>query len=119
MSIIKKLIAKGIPTSTGIAKGKVLVVFDPYKFDNVEFLSSGNFILVTTYTNPDFEMIMFKCSGFISEKGGVTCHMSIVARELNKPAVVAVEGATKIFKENSELEINGYTGEIFEIKTER
>lgn len=109
---MRKILAKGVPASLGIVTGKIIIVIDPFKFDTSCLLPSESYIMVTKYTNPDFEIIMSRCHGFIGEKGGITNHLSIVARELGRPAIVGVEHATEIFKDGMRVELNATTGEI-------
>ena len=50
-------------------------------------------ILVTEITDPDWEPIMKKAAGIVTERGGRTSHAAIVARELGIPAVVGAKDA--------------------------
>lgn len=112
---MKKILAKGIPASLGTVTGRIIIVKDPFKFNFSRLLPSENYIMVAKYTNPDFGIIMSYCHGFISEKGGITNHLSIVARELGRPAIVGVEHATEIFKDGMRVELNATTGEILAV----
>lgn len=47
-------------------------------------------VLVAEMTTPNHLPMMMKASAFITEKGSVTCHAAIVARELGKPCIVRV-----------------------------
>ena len=47
-------------------------------------------VLVASMTTPDHLPKMMKASAFITEKGSVTCHAAIVAREMGKPCIVRV-----------------------------
>jgi len=51
-------------------------------------------VLVTNMTDPDWEPIMKKAAGIVTNQGGRTCHSAIVARELGIPAVVGCKNAT-------------------------
>ena len=61
-----------------ISSGKVKVLSSPSQHNIFE---KGD-ILVTDNTTPDWEPIMKKSSGIITNKGGRTCHAAIIAREL-------------------------------------
>ncbi|OYT29142.1 MAG: phosphoenolpyruvate--protein phosphotransferase [Thermofilum sp. ex4484_82] len=50
--------------------------------------------------------------GFVTELGGVTSHVSIIARAMGVPAVVAVTGITNLVKNGDLIIVNGYDGTI-------
>ncbi len=45
-------------------------------------------VLVTEITDPDWEPILKRAAGLVTERGGRTSHAAIVARELGIPAIV-------------------------------
>ncbi len=54
-------------------------------------------IIVANITDPDWEPLMKKAAGIITNQGGRTCHAAIVSRELNIPAVIGtINGTEKI-----------------------
>jgi pyruvate,water dikinase len=70
-------------------------------------------------TDPDWEPLMKISSGIITNRGGRTCHASIVARELGVPAIVATLNGTEILKNNQEITLScaeGEIGKIYEYK---
>ena len=69
-------------------------------------------ILVTEMTTPDWEPIMKKSSGIITDKGGRTCHAAIVARELGINAIVGTTNGSKILIDKSEITMSCAEGEI-------
>ena len=72
----------GLGAVKGTATGKAVdVLSNDFKEGDV---------LVATMTTPDHLPKMMKASAFITEKGSVTCHAAIVARELGKPCIVRV-----------------------------
>jgi pyruvate, water dikinase len=73
-------------------------------------------ILVTEMTTPDWEPIMKKSSGIITDKGGRTCHAAIVARELGINAIVGTSNGSKILLDKSEVTMScaeGETGRVY------
>lgn len=90
-----KLSSTGVPTSAGIARGIV-----------------GTEILVCKMTTPQDVPLMMKSKGIITEMGGILSHAAIVCRELKKPCITNVAGATKKLKKGMMIEMNGATGEI-------
>ena len=59
---------------------------------------------------------MRRAAAFISDEGGLTCHAAIVAREMKKPCVVGTKIATKVLRDNDEVEINANHGVIRVLK---
>ena len=76
-------------------------------------------VLVTDMTTPDWEPIMKKSSGIITNKGGKTCHAAIVARELGVNACVGSQVATTTFTQGQSITIScadGDTAKVYEGK---
>ncbi|MBU6471833.1 MAG: phosphoenolpyruvate synthase [Alphaproteobacteria bacterium] len=69
-------------------------------------------ILVAATTTPDWEPVMKKAGGIVTDRGGRTCHAAIVARELGIPAVVGSENATTTLKTGSTVTISCAEGDI-------
>ena len=117
-----RFLAKGLGASSGAALGRA--VFDA---DTAERWGLGGkpVILVRPETNPDDVHGMLKAKGILTSRGGVTSHMVLVARNLNKPCVVGcdalkIELGTKSFSVNDKviregdfISIDGGTGEVF------
>ncbi|NMB66697.1 phosphoenolpyruvate synthase, partial [Candidatus Woesearchaeota archaeon] len=73
-------------------------------------------ILVTIMTNPDMVVTMQKCSGIITDEGGMTAHASIVSREMGIPAVVGTREATSKLKDDNIVTVDGFAGKVYEGK---
>jgi pyruvate,water dikinase len=74
-------------------------------------------VLVTDITDPDWEPIMKRAAGIVTNRGGRTCHAAIIARELGIPAVVGAGDATERLKDGQELTVScaeGDTGFVYE-----
>jgi len=108
----RKIIAKGLGASPGIASGAVKTVRNT---DELDKINEGD-ILVTVMTTPDMVPAMKRADGIITDEGGVTCHAAIVSRELGIPCVVGTGDASKILKENSTVTLDGDKGFVFEGK---
>lgn len=50
--------------------------------------------------------------GFVTETGGITSHTAIVARSLGIPAVIGLEGVTRICATGDRLILDGYSGRL-------
>jgi len=63
-------------------------------------------ILVTIMTNPDFVPYLSKVAGIVTDYGGITCHASIISREMKIPCIVGTKIATQIFKNGDIIKID-------------
>lgn len=106
----KDVIVKGLGASPGVASGLVKIVKDIDELDKIE---DGD-IMVTTMTTPDMVPAMRRASGIITDEGGVTCHASIISRELGIPCVVGTGSATLTLEENTPVTLDGKKGLVFE-----
>ncbi len=50
--------------------------------------------------------------GFVTDRGGMASHTSIIARTLNLPAVLGLEQASKIIRNDDIIIVNGTTGTV-------
>lgn len=92
-------------------KGKVCIIYSEKDFDKFE---KGD-ILVTPMTVPKFMKVIKMANGIITDEGGITCHASIIARELKIPCVVGCKNATKVLKDGDFVRIDGATGNIIKL----
>ena len=97
----------GLPSSKGYYEGPVKIVRG---LSDIGKLVQGD-VLVIPYSDVSWTPLFAKAGAVISESGGILSHCSIIAREYGIPAVVAVEGATRI-NDNTRVIIDGYTGLI-------
>ena len=106
----KNVIVKGLGASPGTASGKVKIILD---IDELDKIKDGD-IMVTTMTTPDMVPAMRRASGIITDEGGVTCHASIISRELGIPCVVGTGSATTTLEENVGVTLDGKKGLVYE-----
>jgi len=113
-----KLEKKGIPLVQGEAVGNRIIcgtariLLSPKE---ASALQNGE-ILVTNFTSPDWDPILKKVAGIITNKGGRTSHASIVAREMGTPAIVGTGNATDIIKDGDLITLScaeGKTGYVY------
>jgi pyruvate,water dikinase len=74
-------------------------------------------ILVTDKTDPDWEPVMKRAAGIITNRGGRTCHAAIVSRELGLPAIVGTLKATEVLHDGQQATIccaEGDTGVVYD-----
>lgn len=107
------LLAKGNAIGSKVASGTARLLKHP---DQREKLKEGD-ILVTENTSPDWDPLLKKAGGVITDRGGRTSHAAIVARELGVPAVVGTGNATQTIKDGETITIScaeGKTGFVYQ-----
>ena len=104
------VLVRGLGASPGMASGTVKIILD---IDELDKIKDGD-IMVTTMTTPDMVPAMRRASGIVTDEGGVTCHASIISRELGIPCVVGTGDATATLEENSGVTLDGKKGLVFE-----
>ncbi len=102
-----KVLSSGISVGEKITTGKIKVLNNI----NEHHLFEEGDILVTKYTTPDWEYLMKKASGLITENGSRTCHSAIISREFGLNAIVGCNMATQIFSNNQNVTICCAEGE--------
>ena len=65
------------------------------------------------YPSDTAQLDLSKVAGFITEEGGVTSHVSIMAKGMGIPALVGVKGILEATAKASQVVFNAATGEIF------
>lgn len=108
------VLVKGLPASPGMAAGKCHVITDPKDIDTFK---EGE-VLVTTMTSPDWVPAMKKAVAIVTDAGGMTCHASIVSRELGIPCVVGTKSrsveATGVLKTGQDITIDARNGIVYD-----
>jgi pyruvate,water dikinase len=69
-------------------------------------------ILVTVYTDPSWTPAFLAVTGLVTEVGGQMTHGAVIAREYGLPAVVGVEGATRLIRNGQRLRVDGTRGYV-------
>ncbi|GHB55091.1 putative phosphoenolpyruvate synthase [Streptomyces cirratus] len=97
----------GLPVSAGTVEGRARVVLDMAQAD----LEAGE-ILVTTFTDPSWTPLFVATAGLVTEVGGLMTHGAVIAREYGLPAVVGVEGATRLIRDGQRIRVHGTDGYV-------
>lgn len=103
-----KIVEKGEQLTSGEAVGNMItsgVAKILYSPDEAYKLNTGD-ILVTDATSPDWDPILKKVAGIVTNKGGRTSHAAIIARELGVVAIVGTENATSTIKEGEQITLS-------------
>lgn len=110
-----KAIIKGRSIGQKIGQGVARIIKTPQEMDR---LKDGE-ILVTDFTDPDWEPIMKRSAAIVTNRGGRTCHAAIIAREMGIPAVVGCRDATTVIKDGDAITVScaeGETGYVYKGK---
>ncbi|MFX0557852.1 phosphoenolpyruvate synthase [Maribacter sp. CXY002] len=113
-TITKKgtVLVEGNAVGSKIKVGKAKVLNSPKEALDL----NDDTIIVTDTITPDWDPLLKKAGGIVTNKGGRTSHAAIVARELGVPAVVGCGGATHKIKNDDLITLScaqGKTGYIY------
>lgn len=110
----RKVICRGLPASPGLVAGTVHVIMS---VEGIHEFKAGE-ILVTEMTAPDWVPAMKKAKAIVTDSGGMTCHASIVSRELGIPCIVGTgskgDKATDVIKDGASVTIDAKNGVVYE-----
>lgn len=118
-TVIEKgeVITSGAAIGNKITAGYARLLNSP---NEATSLKEGD-ILVTDTTSPDWDPVLKKVAGIVTNKGGRTSHAAIIARELGAVAIVGTEDATFNIKDGELITIScaeGKTGKVYRGKLE-
>lgn len=108
-----RVLCQGRSVGNKIGRGRARVIRE---IQDLNSLQDGE-ILVTEKTDPDWEPVLKRAAGVVTDQGGRTCHAAIVSRELGIPAIVGTGEASRLLKTGQEITVScaeGETGFIYE-----
>ncbi len=108
-----KAILKGRSIGEKIGAGPARIIRDVH---GLSAFQDGD-ILVADMTDPDWEPIMKRASGIITNRGGRTCHAAIISREIGVPCVVGTGRGTEVLADGQQITVScaeGDTGIIYD-----
>jgi pyruvate,water dikinase len=106
------VLIKGQAVGERIGSGKARVVADVTKLNEVQ---PGE-ILVAHNTDPDWEPVMRRVAGIVTDQGGRTAHAAIVSREFGIPCIVGTGNATQVLETGQEITVcctDGNEGHVY------
>jgi pyruvate,water dikinase len=106
------VLVDGNAVGSKIKVGKAVRMNSPKEVKHLDLDS----IIVTDTITPDWDPLLKKIGGIITNKGGRTSHAAIVARELGVPAIVGCGNATAQIDDGATITIScaeGKTGYIY------
>jgi phosphoenolpyruvate synthase/pyruvate phosphate dikinase len=95
------LVLTGKVAQRGTVKGKVKVVYFKEEIDKV---NEGD-ILVSPMTTPEMMIAIMKCSGIVTDEGGVACHAAQISREFGIPCIIGTLEASTLLRDNDVVQI--------------
>ena len=98
----------GNGSSAGVARGPARVLL---KLDEADRLAPGD-VLVARTTMPPWTPLFAVASALVVESGGILSHAAVTAREYGIPAVVGVDGATRVIRDGQLIEVDGTRGTV-------
>ncbi|MBX9641720.1 MAG: phosphoenolpyruvate synthase [Mycobacteriaceae bacterium] len=107
-----EILAEGRSVGERIASGAVKRI---QNLTQLEEFEPGQ-VLVADTTTPDWEPVMKTAAAIVTNRGGRTCHASIIARELGIPAVVGTGDATTRVPDGEVVTVScaeGDTGRVY------
>lgn len=108
----KTTLVTGQAVGEKIGVGRVKVVLEASGLAAVE---PGD-LLVAEITDPDWEPVMKRVAGIVTDKGGRTAHAAIVSRELGLPCIVGTGNATTTLHNGDEVTLScaeGSEGHVY------
>ena len=103
---------QGIGAAIGRETATAYVILEPEP--KPEQIPPG-VILVAPEIFPYWLPTIQSLSGIITDKGGLTSHAAILARELGIPAIVGAKDATMMIQNGEQLLIDGDRGEVYRL----
>jgi pyruvate, water dikinase len=102
-----EVLCRGRAIGASVNSGPARVIRDP---SEIQRFRSGD-LLVTERTDPDWEPILKRASGVITNQGGRTCHAAIIAREMGITAIVGTGDATEAIADGESITVSCCEGD--------
>lgn len=94
-----ELLCTGRAIGASVSSGRARILRHP---SEIQRFRTGD-LLVTERTDPDWEPILKRASGVITNQGGRTCHAAIIAREMGITAIVGASDATECISDGDTI----------------
>lgn len=101
-------IVTGRAIGASISRGAARVIDDPRQIDQFQ---PGE-LLITRRTDPDWEPILKKAKGVVTDQGGRTCHAAIIAREMGITAIVGTGDGTARIRDGESITLSCCEGDV-------
>ncbi len=112
------LVLRGLAAAAGRAIAPATVLShpgEPVGSRSAAPAVSGTILVVRAITT-DYLPLLKQAAGAIAERGGLTSHGAIVARELGIPAILGASNATQVISTGTRLLMDGNKGEVYQVE---
>jgi len=101
-------VLRGLCASPGHAIGRARIVRrgDDRELDGID----AQTILVSIEADPDLVEAISRAGAVVTDQGGITCHVAVIARELNTPCVTGTRVATATIRSGDLVEVDANAG---------
>jgi pyruvate,water dikinase len=99
---------RGMSAGKGRASGKAYVVSDR---NPIAKAPKGS-VLVLEHADSEISHMIKDFSAVVSDQGGRLCHLAIVAREMDIPAIVGTGNATSMIKTGDCVAVDAGSGRV-------
>jgi len=106
-------LVRGMAAAGGQVTAPAQVIFGGQQ--NPELVIPGR-IVVAQMVTPDWIPLLKQAAGIVTERGGITSHGAIIARELGIPAVVHATGITQLIDNGELILLDGDHGEVRKLR---
>lgn len=106
------IISKGTPVYNGIVEGIAVIIESSTDFSKLDNNSEKKILIVENF-NPNYDLILNKCAGAISEIGNILCHLAIVSRIRKIPAIVNTGETISKLVDGCPLTLDAYNGILY------
>ncbi len=107
---MSEVVIRGLSASPGIARGKVTIIKDAKDVDKA--VETDIEILVSSFVSPSLSQLIKKAKAIVLEKGGITTHVAVLAREFGIPCVVGAKNATSLLKDGDIVIVDASKGVV-------
>lgn len=101
-------LAAGVGAAPGVSSGAARVLTVP---EEEAGLVPGE-VLVAPMSEPGWAPAIRRAAAVVTDRGGMTCHAAIVAREFGVPCVVGTGNATRVLADGMPVTVDGVAGEV-------
>jgi len=102
------ILTTGLAIGKRITAGRARVLSNP---SDAHLLEKGD-ILITNTTSPDWDPVLRKVAGVVTDQGGRTSHAAIVARELGAVAIVGTQNGTQVIRDGDLVTLSCAEGKM-------
>lgn len=106
---------QGLALASGKSKGTAYILTETQPTPSQ---LPENTVLVVPAITWDYLSLLKQTVAIVAEKGGITSHGAIVARELGIPAVCGIMNATRQIKTGESIVVDGNYGEVYVIESD-